>query len=147
MKARWITVALFDNLPAAKAFEAFLKENRIHSRTYNEPLLQFFLFLCPPRDIFQVQVGHQIQKMTIDLLNSWPPAVLLKAIHCPECGSLRVVYPKLTRDSFWPTLCLNLGIIFRVIKHQAYCETCHHVWSLPKPGEVAGHDQPVPGHG
>jgi hypothetical protein len=57
-----------------------------------------------------------------------------KAIHCPECGSLRISYPQMTRKFLLPTRFLHLGIIFRLIRHQAYCENCHHVWSLPKPG-------------
>jgi hypothetical protein len=30
-----------------------------------------------------------------------------------------------------PTVLLHLGIIFRVVDHQCYCEHCHHMWDLP----------------
>ena len=113
MKTTWITVALFDDFVAAKTLEAFFKENKIDARTFNDKLLQVFLFLCPPQATFRVQVRHPIYKMTLDLLNSHPPAILLKAIHCPECGSLRISYPQMTRKFLWPTLFLHLGIIFR----------------------------------
>jgi hypothetical protein len=146
MKTTWITVALFDDFVAAKNLEAFLKENKIDARTFNDRVLQVFLFLCPPQAIFRVQVRHPIYKMTLDLLNTHPPVVLLNAIHCPECGSLRISYPQMTRKFLWPTLFLHLGIIFRSIKHQAYCETCHHIWSLPKPGNTLV-QEPVPRHG
>jgi len=38
----------------------------------------------------------------------------------------------MTRRFLLPTLLLHLGIIFRVIVHQAYCENCHWLWSLSK---------------
>ncbi len=75
-------------------------------------------------------------KMTLEALKQREPAILLKAIRCPDCGSLRVNYPQMTRKFLLPTLFLHLGIIFRVITHQAYCESCHCLWSLPKKGEA-----------
>ena len=35
-------------------------------------------------------------------------------------------------------LIVHLGIIFRVIAHEAYCESCHWLWSLSKAGHRAG---------
>jgi hypothetical protein len=43
-----------------------------------------------------------------------------------------VQYPQMTRKFFLPTLLLHLGIIFRIIDHEAYCEHCHFLWRLPK---------------
>ncbi|HUA69267.1 MAG TPA: hypothetical protein VMA13_12025, partial [Candidatus Saccharimonadales bacterium] len=40
-------------------------------------------------------------------------------------------YPQMTRKFFLPTVMLHLGIIFRVIDHECYCEHCHHIWNLP----------------
>ncbi|HEV2320542.1 MAG TPA: hypothetical protein VGV18_12375, partial [Verrucomicrobiae bacterium] len=58
------------------------------------------------------------------------PPILEKAIHCLSCGSLRVNYPQMTRRFFLPTVLLHLGIIFRVIGHECYCENCHMTWNL-----------------
>lgn len=145
MKMAWITVALFDNLPAANAFESFLRDQRVEARTFNDRFLQIVLFLCPPRAMCRVQVREHFYKMTVDLLKAREPAILEKAIRCPECSSLRVNYPQMTRKFLLPTIFLHLGIIFRIIHHQAYCETCHCVWSLPKaelpvsPAQVTSH--------
>ena len=58
--------------------------------------------------------------------------ILERALHCPSCGSLQVNYPQMTRKFFMPTVILHLGIIFHVIDHECYCESCHCVWNLPK---------------
>lgn len=132
MKRTWITVALFEVPQPARVLETFLKKNNLEARVFNDKLLQLFLFLCPPHAMFRVQVRELNHKQTLEHFNSRPPEVLHKAIHCPECGSLRISYPQMTRKFILPTLFLHLGIIFRLIKHQAYCETCHYVWALPK---------------
>jgi hypothetical protein len=136
MKTAWVNVAVFEDFQAAKNLQGYLKEHRIDSRTYHDKVLQWILFLCPPRAAYRVQVRDKIVKMTNELLAlAPPPAVLNKAIHCPECGSLSVNYPQMTRKFLLPTLFLHLAIIFRVIKHQAYCEHCHFMWSLPEPAD------------
>jgi hypothetical protein len=143
MRTTWITVALFDDVQAARTLETFLKDNKIDARTFDDKSLQIFLFLCRPQATFGVQVRHPFHKLALDILNTNPPAALLKAIHCPECGSLRISYPQMARKFVWPTLFLHWGIIFRFIGHQAHCETCHYVWILPK-SEGAGRHEPVP---
>jgi len=65
------------------------------------------------------------------LLATSAPAALQGAIRCPSCASLRVSYPQMTRKFILPTLLLHLGIIFRVIQHECYCEHCHFIWNLP----------------
>lgn len=134
MKTTWTTVALFDQLAAGKTLEGLLKENRIDARTDNDKVLQILLFLCPPQATYRVQVRDKIYKMTLELLKHTAPSVLQQAIHCPDCGSLRVNYPQMTRKFLLPTIFLHLGIIFRFIKHQAYCEHCHCLWTLRKAG-------------
>jgi hypothetical protein len=146
MRTTWITVALFDDLPSGRTLESFLRDKRMDARTYNDRALQLFLFLCPPQATFRVQVREPFYHLTLEILGQTPPAVLQKAIRCPECGSLRISYPQMTRKFFLPTLVLHLGIIFRLIKHQAYCENCHHVWSLPKASTVPV-AEPIPHHG
>jgi len=129
----WVNVAAFEESNEAQVLEAFFKNKGVEARTYNDKLLQLILFLCPPRATFRVQVRHGFFKYAMDLLETEPgaPAILQKAIHCPDCGSLHVEYPQMTRKFFLPTLFLHLGIIFRVIEHECYCENCHCIWNLP----------------
>jgi hypothetical protein len=129
----WVNVAIFEESNEAQVLEVFFKSKGIETRTYNDKILRLFLFLCPPRTTFRVQVRHGFFKYAMDLLDADPgvPAILQKAVHCPDCGSWRVEYPQMTRKFFLPTLLLHLGIIFRVIEHECYCENCHYTWNLP----------------
>lgn len=126
----WVNVAVFEKLNDGRVLETFLRDKEIDARTYNDKLLQYFLFLCPPRVTYRVQVRQDQFDQATHALDEHLPAILEKAIHCPSCGSLRVNYPQMTRKFFLPTALLHLGIIFRVIDHEAYCDNCHMVWNL-----------------
>ena len=130
----WVKVAIFEESNEAQVLETFFKRKGIDARTYDDKVLRLFLFLRPPRTTFRVQVRHGFFKYAMDLLEteSSASAFLQKAIHCPDCASLHVEYPQMTRKFFLPTLLLHLGIIFRVIKHECYCENCHCIWNLPE---------------
>ncbi len=130
----WVTVAVFENIHEGRMLETFLREKGIQARTYNDKLLQLFLFLCPPHVTFRVQVRKGHFNGATHVLDEQMPPILDKAIHCPSCGSLRVNYPQMTRKFFLPTVLLHLGIIFRVIGHESYCENCHLTWSLSPDG-------------
>src|SRR5215469_12006147 len=120
----WVTVAVFEDTRDGRVLETFLRDRDINARTYNDKLLQNFLFLCPPRVTYRVQVRRDHFDQAVRAMDDSHPPILEKAIHCPECGSLRINYPQMTRRFLLPTVALHLGIIFRVIEHEAYCENC-----------------------
>jgi hypothetical protein len=130
----WVNVALFENTSDGQMLEMDLKNKGFETRTYNDKLLQYVLFLCPPHATTRVQVrGNDFKNISYFLGHEPTTSFLLqRAIRCPSCGSLRVQYPQMTRRFLLPTLFLHLGIIFRVIVHQAYCENCHWLWSFSK---------------
>jgi hypothetical protein len=130
----WSTVAVFENASDGRLLETDLKNKGFATRSYDDKVLRFFLFLCPPDATVQVQVRANDLKNAAYFLNHDPAtsALLQRAIRCPSCGSLRVQYPQMTRKFLLPTLLLHLGIILRLITHQAYCESCHWLWGLPK---------------
>lgn len=128
----WLDVAMFDNLENGKVLEAFLKDKGLEARTYDDKLFRYFLFLRPPRVTYRVQVRQDQFEGVTELLLSKSPAILDAALHCPSCGSLRVNYPQMTRQFVLPTVLLHLGIIFHVIEHQCYCESCQQMWRLPE---------------
>ena len=130
----WVNVAIFKDLSDGQRLEMDLKDKGFEARTYNDKLLQCVLFLCPPHATIRVQVrGNDFKNVKYFLEHEPAASVLLqRAIRCPSCGSLRVQYPQMTRRFLLPTLLLHLGIIFRAIVHQAYCENCHWLWSLSK---------------
>ncbi|HVU07125.1 MAG TPA: hypothetical protein VHG89_01125 [Verrucomicrobiae bacterium] len=128
----WLDLAVFESLSNGKALELFLKDKGIEARTYDDKALRYFLFLRPPRVTYRVQIRQNYFEGMTELLQLKAPGVLDKALHCPSCGSLRVNYPQMTRKFIFPTVLLHLGIIFRVIEHECYCEQCHCVWHLPQ---------------
>ena len=127
----WIDVAVFEDLNAGKAVETLLTEKGLGARTYDDKLFRYFLFLRPPRVTYRVQVRQHDAKAAGDFLAAAAPDAVQEAIHCPSCGSRRVSYPQMTRKFLLPTILLHLGIIFRVIDHECYCEHCHYIWNLP----------------
>jgi hypothetical protein len=128
----WLDVALFESVNDGRALQAFVDENRIEARTYDDKVFRYFLFLRPPRIVWHVQVRKNALNYAVTLLKSKSPPVLEQALHCPACGSLRVNYPQMTRKFVLPTILLHLGILFRIIEHKCYCEDCHDMWSLPE---------------
>ncbi len=127
----WASVALFESETDCSVMEKFLKDKKFEARTYNDKLLQHFLFLCPPRLTYRLQVRADEFKVVTHLLHTERPGALTKAVRCPACDSLQVNYPQMTRKFFLPTLALHLGIIFRIIEHECFCEHCHCTWNLP----------------
>jgi len=144
----WVNVALFESVRDGEKSVGILRGKGIESRVYFDKLLQTFLFLCPPRAMYRAQVHADDFKKAAHLMETdseFAPA-LERAIHCPSCSSLRVNYPQMTRKFFLPTLLLHLGIIFRIIEHEAYCERCHHTWNLPKTESSSFAKAPKPAH-
>ncbi len=128
----WVNVAVFEKLDDSKVLEAFLKDKGLDARTYDDKLFRYFLFLRPPQVTYRVQIRKNRFEGVTELLQSKAPTVLGQAIHCPACGSLLVNYPQMTRKFILPTVLLHLGIIFRIIQHECYCEHCHEMWNLPE---------------
>jgi hypothetical protein len=127
-------MAVFERLEDGKTLVELLQQRKFEARAYDDKLLRYFLFLRPPRITYRVQVRESEFKIVANILEKEQPAILQEAYHCPSCGSLRINYPQMTRKFLLPTLHLHLGIIFRIIDHEAYCEHCHHMWTLPKDG-------------
>jgi hypothetical protein len=128
----WHDVAVFESLEAATALKIYLENKGFEARAYDDKAFRYFLFLRPPLVTFRVQVPRDRVDEAMKLVESERPAVLARAIHCPECDSIRVNYPQMTRRFVLPTVLLHLGILFRVVDHQCYCEHCHHMWSLSR---------------
>ena len=136
----WHDVALFESFEAGKALEAFLRDNGFDVRTNDDKWFRYFLFLKPPQLVYRVQVRKGRLADSAKLLETQAPPVLGRALHCPACNSLRLNYPQMTRRFVLPTILLHLGIIFRVIEHECYCEHCHYMWNLP--ADLQAHHKP-----
>ena len=128
----WVDIALFEDLSDGKILETFLEGRGLEARTYDDKAFRYFLFLRPPQVTYRVQVRKNDLGHALGFMTAKSSVILEKALHCPACGSLRVNYPQMTRKFILPTMLLHLGIIFRVIEHDCYCEHCHEMWHLPK---------------
>jgi hypothetical protein len=126
----WVDLAVFEDLNAGRTFEKFFTDRGLRVRTYDDKLFRYFLFLRPPRVTYRVQVRQDHVRDADDLLAAVAPEALQQAIRCPSCGSLWISYPQMTRKFILPTILLHLGIIFRAIDHECYCEHCHYIWNL-----------------
>jgi len=128
----WVNLAVFKQQSEAQSLENSLRQHGFEVRTKNDGKVQFWWFLAPPRATFRVQVGAKDVNAVEEFFELDRSAGLLteRAIHCPACKSLKIEYPQMTRGFMTPTLLLDLGIIFRIIDHQAYCEECQYTWPL-----------------
>lgn len=131
---------MFEQFEAGRSVEAYLRGKGFEARIYDDKFFRYFLFLRPPRITYRVQVRRNHFREVVRLLSEHPTPALDQALHCPDCASLRVNYPQMTRQFILPTVLLHLGIIFRVVEHQCYCENCQEMWTLPKEREA--HRQP-----
>ena len=138
----WVKLAVFPHEDDAMALQAFLLDHGFDSRVYDDHILRTFLFLRPPRQTYRTQVHQRDLDAAHELISTEPTAarILKRAFDCPSCGSLSVQYPQMTRKFFTPTIFLHLGILLRLIDHEAYCEDCHFIWHLPQDNH---HAEPV----
>jgi hypothetical protein len=143
----WVNLALFENKLDAEALQIYLNHQGFVARAHNDRFLQLILFLCPPRAMYRVQVRRDHHEAALEFLHHQVAStmILKRALTCPSCASKDVQYPQMTRKFFTPTLLLHLGIIFRIIDHEAYCEHCHFVWHLPKDRTLV-HNEPAMAH-
>ena len=135
----WVNLAIFKHESEARALEECLKQHGFEVRTRNDRKVQVLWYLSPPRATFRVQVCAKNAAAAEEFVETDHAAGLLahRAIHCPSCKSLKVEYPQMTRRFVTPTLLLDLGIIFHIIDHHAYCEECQYAWPLKRHRHVA----------
>ena len=126
-------VVTFNSRPPAESLRQRLIENGIDAKINTAPKLEVLWFISRNRFGFRIEVpGEQLER-ALKLLRVWDAAdaALRDAIHCPECHSLRVIYPQYTRRSFIPNLVVGT---LAALGHdqEYYCEDCHYTW--PKEG-------------
>lgn len=128
----WVNVAIFKHESEAWALAERLHEQGFESRSRDDHKVQMFWFFAPPRATYRVQVNAKDAAAAQEFVETDFSAkpLIKQAIHCPECKSIRIEYPQMTRRFITPTILLDLAILFRIIDHQAYCQECHYTWRL-----------------
>lgn len=143
-----VTIATFDERPAAERLKARFQLQGIPARLSDERKLQSLWFLSRPHAAFGVRVKVQDYAAADALyreLDATDDHVLCAAVRCPQCRSSRVEYPQMTRYFILPTLLGHLAFLCGW-QRKYYCQSCHHTWLPEKPAEP-GHvvvPQPVP---
>ena|SRR5437899_9511879 len=135
-----IPVALFKDRSQAEPIRDRLAQAGIAAEIHDERGLQRLWFVPKPQCLVRVEVPADQFETGEQLLVDWDQAegALRGAIHCPECKSLLVEYPQVTRKSVMTNLAMGLAAELGLIERQYYCQECHFTWpkegTKPRPG-------------
>ena len=128
-----VCVALFNDRAAAYPIRQRLLQAGIPAEIHEELGLARLWFVSKRSAGVGVEVPGRQSGAVQELLRSWDisDGALCGAIHCPECQSLRVDYPQVTRKSFCTNLVFGFLAGIGLVEKDYYCENCHCMW--PKP--------------
>ena len=134
-------IALFSNSEKARPLQQRLQAAGIPAQLHGEsPLAK--MWLVSRRDAGeQVLVpGAQIGPAE-RLLGEWDQHDKQRhTIRCPECRSLRVLYPQYAQNSLLTNLLIGVAASLRLVERDFYCQDCHYTW--PKHGTRARRNRP-----
>lgn len=140
-----ITIATFNTEMAALPVKERLNGFGIPARISNQKTFQRLWFLAKPYASFHLEVPRDNLEQASELLVKWQreEAALSEALRCPECGSLRVEYPQMTRKYALPTLIAHSLVWCGLMHHEFVCNECQHTW--PWPTKTGQHPLKAPG--
>jgi hypothetical protein len=102
----------------------------ISAEIHDELQLERLWFVSKSAAGVRLEVPSKQLLRAMQLLLEWDATQILhEAIRCPECKSLRVDFPQLTRKSLFTNLAIGLMAELHVVERQYYCEDCHCMWS------------------
>jgi hypothetical protein len=128
-----IRVALFNDRAAAEPVLEHLLQAGVLAEIHDEPWLARLWFVSRLRAGVRIEVPARQFETTEKLLLAWnAKGGLFNAIHCPECGSLRVDFPQFTEKSFTTNLAIGLLAGLGLVEKDYYCEHCHCMWPKPR---------------
>ncbi len=123
-------VALFGDRAKAEPVCQRLVEAGFDASVDVRPPLTSLWFISRQTACVRVEVpAHEFERAEQFLLD-WDAAegALRQAIRCPECHSLRVIYPQYAEHSLLTNLALGLLAKARFIERDFYCHDCHFTW-------------------
>lgn len=125
-----IRVALFNNRAAAEPIRRRLQQADIPAEIHEQLGLARLWFVSKHSAGVGVEVPGRLAETAHQLLLAWDNAegALSGAIRCPECRSLRVEYPQVTRKSISTNLVIGLLAGLGLVEKDFYCEDCHCMW-------------------
>jgi hypothetical protein len=137
-----MSVALFNDRPKAEPLRERLAQAGIPAEIHDELRLEKLWFACKTDCGVRLEVPASQFERAEDMLIEWDAkeGALRDAIHCPECGSLRVDYPQFTRKSLLTNLAMGVAANVGLMEKEYYCEDCHFTW--PKVGTKPRRNRP-----
>lgn len=137
-----IPVASFNTRSQAEALRNRLAASGIRAEIHDELRYARLWFVSRPKSGVRLEVPLTQTERAHQLLIDWQVAegAFGQAIHCPECGSLRVEYPQYTEKSLLTNLAMGLAAELRLFAREYYCEDCHYTW--PKEGSKGSRLRP-----
>ena len=128
-----IRVAIFSDRTAAEPVLKHLLQAGVPAEIHAEPWLARLWFVSKQRAGVRIDVPARQIATTEKLLLAWNAhGGLFAAIHCPECGSLRVDFPQFTEESFTTNVAIGLLAGLGLVEKDYYCEHCHFMWPKPR---------------
>jgi len=137
-----ISVALFSHPATAEPILARLQQAGIPAEVHSQPILSRMWFTSESEGGWRLDVPAADFERAEDLLLDWDAAerALQDAIRCPECRSLRVLYPQFALNSLMTNFWMGVGASLGLVEKHYYCEDCHFTW--PKEGTRPRRDRP-----
>jgi hypothetical protein len=128
-----LTVASFERAAPAERLRERLNAAGLHADVHDESRLQRFWFLARPHAAIRLRVPSTEADAAGRLFEEWQDHddALQEALRCPQCRSLRIDYPQMTRKFVLPTLVAHVLSLFGVLHHEFYCQVCHFTWRRP----------------
>ncbi len=129
----WVRIALFMEPRAGEFVRRRLIAAGIPAELHHEPAVARLWFVSNRDSGIRLEVRRIDSEKARRLLQDSASEAdsLQNAVHCPECGSLRVDYPQFTEKSLLTNIVMGLATEIRLIERDFYCEDCHCLWSKP----------------
>jgi hypothetical protein len=135
-----IAIALFPDREKAEQLSQRLTEAGLKPEIHKHELLLEKLWHVHKSHPVRVEVPSNQFELAEELVCHWDAqGGLADAIHCPECGSLRVQYPQFAHKAVIPNILVGVLATFGAEK-DFYCEDCHYTW--PKEGSKISPSRP-----
>jgi hypothetical protein len=129
-----MSIALFNDRSRAEPIQKRLNQAGFHAELHEEPTLGALWFTGRGAAGVRLEVPGEEFERAEHLLIDWDATqgALRDAIHCPQCGSLRIEYPQYAEHSVLTNLALGVSAEAGLVEKDYYCQDCHFAW--PKPG-------------
>ncbi len=125
-----LPVALFPSPAEAEPIRQRLRSSGFAAEAHEEAGLRAFWFVNKHKCGVQLDVPVDQFERAEQFLLDWEEKehALNEAIRCPECSSLRILYPQFARHSILTNLVLGIAAEFGLVERDYYCEDCHFTW-------------------